>query len=96
MIRCAFPRLQVVELLDEDLRVDYTPRPEHALLAPEDSRGHVPELVGLALGDDRVPGVRTALIAADDVGVLREQVDDLALALVAPLGAHDHGGRHVL
>ena len=46
------------------------------------------------LDDDRVPGVRAALVAADEVGVLGEQVDDLALALVAPLRADDDGRRH--
>ena len=35
-------------------------------------------------------GVVAALEADDDVGPLGEPVDDLALALVAPLGA-DHG-----
>ena len=53
------------------------------------------DLVRLLADDDRVPGVRAALVAADEVGVLGEQVDDLALALVAPLRADDHGRRHV-
>jgi hypothetical protein len=35
------------------------------------------------------------LAAADDVGVGGEQIDQLALALVAPLGSQDDGGlRH--
>ena len=100
MIRCALPesrtrlgrdaaRLEVVELLDEDLRVDDAAGAEHALLAPQDPRGHVLELVRLAVGDDRVARVGAALVAADEVGVLGEQVDDLALALVAPLRADD-------
>ena len=38
--------------------------------------------------DDRVAGVGTALGAHDDVGLLSQEIDDLALALVAPLGAH--------
>jgi hypothetical protein len=32
----------------------------------------------------------------DGVRVLGEQVDDLALALIAPLGADDHHARHRL
>ncbi len=44
--------------------------------------------------DDRVPGVRPALVAADDISTLREQVDDLALALVTPLRADDDGRWH--
>jgi hypothetical protein len=90
------PQLEVVELLDEDLRVDHATRAEDALLAPEDPGGHVPELVRLAVGDDRVTGVRPALVAAHDIGVLRQQVDDLALALVSPLSADDYGRWHVV
>ena len=105
MITCAFPESRtrsveipraskLVELLDEDARVDDAAGADHALLPPEDPGGHVPELVGLAVGDDRVPGVRPAVVAADEIRVLGEQVDDLALALVAPLGADDHGRGH--
>ena len=47
------------------------------------------------VADDRVAGVVAALEADDDVGVLGEQVDDLALALIAPLGADDHDAWHV-
>ena len=36
-----------------------------------------------------VAGVGAALVAHDDVGLLGEDVDDLALAFVAPLGADD-------
>ena len=67
---------------------------DHALLAGTMPDGICAELVRLVADDDRVPGVRPAVVAADDVGVLREQVDDLALALVAPLRADDHGRRH--
>ena len=87
-------RLEPLELLDEHARVDDAAGADHAFLAPEDPRGHVPELVGLAVGDDRVPGVRPAVVAADEIRVAGEQVDDLALALVAPLGADDHGRGH--
>ena len=44
--------------------------------------------------DDRVAGVVAALEAHDRVAVLGEQVGDLALALVAPLGADDHDSWH--
>ena len=43
----------------------------------------------LAVADDRVAGVVAALEAHDHVRLLGEQVDDLALALIAPLGADD-------
>src|SRR5579884_3164864 len=45
----------------------------------------------LAADDDRVSGVMSAGIACDDVEVLREHIDDLALALISPLGA-DYDG----
>ena len=87
--------LQVVELVDHDLRVDDAPRADRRRLAGDDPRGDLPDLVRLAVDDDRVPGVRAALVAADEVRLLGEQVDDLALPLVAPLRTDDHGGRHV-
>ena len=43
---------------------------------------------------DRVAGVVAALEAHDRVGLLGEQVGDLALALVAPLGADYHDPWH--
>ena len=45
-----------------------------------------------AVDDDRVAGVVPAGITRDDVELFREDVDDLAFALVAPLGTEDHGG----
>jgi hypothetical protein len=38
---------------------------------------------------DGVPGVGAALIANYPVGALRENINELALALVSPLGADD-------
>ena len=58
-------------------------------------RRNLPDLVGLVADDDRVAGVRTALVAADEIGVLREEVDDLSLPFVAPLRADDDGRGHV-
>ena len=71
------------------------PAPIALAFAGDDPRRDLPDLVRLAVDDDRVPGVRAALVAADEVGVLGEQVDDLALPLVAPLRADDHGRGHV-
>ena len=70
------------------------PAPMAHSLPRDDPRRDLADLVRLAADDDRVPGVRAALVAADEVGLLGEQVDDLALALVAPLRADDHGRRH--
>ena len=43
---------------------------------------------------DGVTGVGPALKAGDDVEVLGQHVDDLALALVTPLGTDDGDIRH--
>ena len=40
------------------------------------------------------PAFGPAVVAADEIRVAGEQVDDLALALVAPLRADDHGRGH--
>ena len=40
---------------------------------------------------DGMAGVGAAAIADDDIGVLGEKIDDLALALVSPLQADDAG-----
>ena len=47
------------------------------------------KLVGRPVYDQRMTGVVTALKARDDIGALRQPVHDLALPLVAPLGADD-------
>ena len=60
----------------------------------QDSRWHQVELPGLAVADDRVAGVVAALEAHDRIGVLGEQVGDLSLAFIAPLGADDHDSGH--
>jgi hypothetical protein len=52
------------------------------------------ELELLAVADDGVAGVVPALEADHDVGLLREQIHDLALALIAPLGPDYHHSRH--
>ena len=86
---------EVVKLVYQDGRVDDAAGADHAFLAAEDPRGDVLHLVGLAVGDDLVSCVRPAVVTADEIAVLGEQVDDLPLALVAPLRADDHGRGHV-
>ena len=46
------------------------------------------------LVDDGVPGIGAAVAADDQVRVARQQVDDLAFALVAPMAADDGRDRH--
>ncbi len=74
--------------------IDDAARTDRAPLARDDARRDLADLVRLVADDDRVAGVRTALVAADEIGVLREQVDDLPLPLVAPLRTDDDGRRH--
>ena len=86
---------QALELPDQHAGVDHHAVADHAGLAGiEDPGRDQVELELLAVADDRVAGVVAALKAHDDVGLLREQVRELALALVAPLGADDDDSRH--
>ena len=62
---------------------------DHRRRAADDARGQQRQLVDLVADDQRVAGIVPALEAHDHVGALGEPVDDLALALVAPLRA-DH------
>ena len=88
-------RLELVELAEQHLGVDDAAGADHRRLAGDDPARNLADLERLAAGDDRVPRVRPALVAADDVRALRQQVDDLALPLVAPLRADDDGRGHV-
>ena len=76
-------------------RVDDAAGADHARACPRGSPTGSARILYVSPSTTIVwPGVRPALVAADEVGVLREQVDDLALALVAPLRADDHGRGH--
>ena len=86
---------QPVDLAEQDARVEHDPVADHAgLVRVEDPRGNQVELELLAVADDRVAGVVAALEAHDRARALGEQVGDLALALVAPLGADYDDARH--
>ena len=83
-----------VDLLDQRARIEHDAVADDRQLArPHHAGGQQRQLVGDAVDDERVAGIVAALEAHHDVGLLRQPVDDLALALVAPLGAdHDHIG----
>ena len=90
-------RAQLVQLAGQHLRVDHDAVADRAQLAGiEDPGRDQVELPVHAVAHDRVAGVVAALEADHHVGLLGQQVDDLALALVAPLGAHDHDSGHVV
>ena len=100
MIRCALAEilqaadvdaaaLEPLDLVEQHLRVDHDAVADRAGQARvEDPRRDQVELELLAVAHDRVAGVVAALKADHEVGLLGEQVGDLALAFVAPLGAH--------
>ena len=86
---------QLVDLGDQRPGVEHHAVADDAELArPHDARRQQRQLVDRAVDDQRVPGVVPALEARDHVGALGQPVDDLALALVAPLGADDHHVAH--
>ena len=63
---------------------------DHRQRAAHDPRGQQRELVDVLAHDQRMTGIMAALEADDEIGAAGQPVDDLALALVAPLAA-DHG-----
>ena len=60
----------------------------------QDSAGHQLESEGLTVDDDGVTRVVAALIADDQMHLLGDEIGELALALVAPLGADDDRRGH--
>jgi hypothetical protein len=91
----AAPRLQHVDLVQQHLRIDH-----HAVaddrhdVVVQHARGNELEREGLPVDHQRVPRVVAALVADHQVHLLGEEVGELALALVAPLGSDHDGCRH--
>ena len=82
---------QIVDLAEQRHRIDHRAVADHASLARmQRARGHQAQDVFLAVDDDRVRRIVAALEADDDIGVAGKQIDNLALALIAPLRA-DYG-----
>ena len=87
--------LEIGELAAEEREVDDASGTEHAeRIGIEDPAWHEVKLERAVLVDDRVTGVVAALESDDDIRLLRQEVGDLAFALVAPLSADDGGYRH--
>ena len=85
------------DLVEQRLRIDHHAVADDRQLAAAHHAGRQQrQLVGDAVDHQRVAGIVAALEAHDDVGLLGQPVDDLALALVAPLGADYHHIRHQL
>ena len=86
--------LQLVHLGEQRRRIDHHAVADDADDAGmQDARRDQVEDELLAAHVDRVAGVVAALVPADHRELRRQQIDDLALALVAPLGAQ-HGDVH--
>jgi hypothetical protein len=86
---------QPVQLTQQHLGVDHHTGPDdRGDVRVEDPAGDQVQLEDAVTDDDGVAGVVAALVADHQVGGVGEQVGRLALALVAPLGADDHGRWH--
>ena len=88
--------LALAELLEQHLGIDDHAVAEHAPLAApaQDARRDEVGDQLLPVDDERVAGVGAAAVADHHVGELGVEVDDLALAFVAPLGADDDDVAH--
>ena len=83
------------DLLQQHARVDDHAVADHAeLVLMQDAGGDQVELVLLVPVHDGVAGVVAALEAHDRGGVLGQQIGDLALAFVAPLGSDYYESWH--
>ena len=80
------------DFVEQRMRVEHHAIADDRQFArPHHAGGQQRKLVGGPVDHQRVAGIMAALEADDDVGLLGEPVDDLAFALVAPLGAdHDN------
>ena len=87
--------LQHVDLGQEDGGVDHDAVPDHrGDVGVQDAARHQLEGEGLPVHHDGVPGVVAALVADDHLHLLGQEVGELALALIPPLGPDDDGCRH--
>ena len=87
--------LQFCDFIEERLRIEHhAVADDGELRRPQHAGRQQRQLVSLAIDDERMAGIVAALEAHDDVGLLRQPVDDLALPLVAPLGADDDNIGH--
>ena len=89
------PALEIVDLLAKHGGIDDHPVADDGHdLGVEYAGGDQVEGELAALVLHGVTGVVAALIADHHVGLLAQQVGDLAFAFIAPLGAHHHENRH--
>jgi hypothetical protein len=88
--------IERLQFLEEAGHVDNAAAADNVDAAGVDeARGEDVKVVGDTIGDDGVSGVVTTLSAAAQLRFVGEDVGELALAFVAPLGAEDYCRRHV-
>ncbi len=88
-------RAELVQLAHERARVDDDARSDDAQRPRvEDAGWHQVDSEASLIADDRMAGIGPAVAADHQVRIAREQVDDLALALVAPLTADNRRDWH--
>ena len=80
---------EIVHFLDQHRWVDHHAVADQAGLALQDTGGNQVADELFTIDHHRVPRIVAALEADDNIGPCRQKVDDLALALVAPLGSDD-------
>src|SRR5438128_5022577 len=92
-----FARPELVQLGDQQPRVDGDARADNAQRARvEDARWDQVDGEATLLVDDSVPGIRPAVPTDNQISIARQQIDDLALAFVAPMAPNNSGYRHGL
>ena len=82
--------LELGDLVAQRPRIEHDAVTDDGQCARNNSGGKERQLVRRAVHDQRVAGIVPSLETDDGIGFLRQPVDDLALAFVAPLSA-DYG-----
>jgi hypothetical protein len=81
---------KAVSFFKEGFGIDHHPVSEHTSLSlVDDAGGKQVQHERLVTNLNRVTSVVATLIAHDDIEVLGEEVNDLSLAFISPLGADD-------
>jgi hypothetical protein len=88
-------RCEFIEFFNRFGRIQHHATGNHAgHTRGEHPTGEQRELVDFAPHDDGMTGVRSALIANDDIVVAGQEVDDFTFGFVAPLKSDDASPRH--
>jgi len=87
-----YPRfIQPKDLISKDIEVQNGSVPDDETLSrSENARWNEVELVYLPVDINGMTGIVASLEPGNDIIIRRKTIDDLALSLVAPLGANDN------